>query len=90
MTLTLGNGTFDNGSSSATAVASSGVATFSNLKIDIPGSYTLSAADGSLTPTGASKLPLHNQPGLGRQARDPDPTGLKGDGGHTVRYRCGG
>ncbi len=46
VTLTLSGGAFEGGSSTVAATASSGVATFSNLKIDMPGSYTLSATDG--------------------------------------------
>ncbi len=55
-----------------TVAASSGVATFSNVKIDAAGSYTLSASDGSLTsatsgsltvsPAAASKLVYGTQP----------------------------
>ncbi|MFI5456840.1 MAG: hypothetical protein ACHRXM_15455 [Isosphaerales bacterium] len=73
VTLTLSGGTFEGGSSTAATATSSGVATFGNLKIDVPGSYTLSAADGALTPTGASnsftirpatasQLVIHTQP----------------------------
>ncbi len=47
--LTLSSGTFAGGSSTASATASSGVATFSALTIDRAGSYTLKATDGSLT-----------------------------------------
>ena len=54
VTLTLSSGTFEGGSSMATAAAASGVATFSGLKITVPGSYTLSATDGTLTSPGAS------------------------------------
>ena len=43
VTLTLSNGTFANGSNTATAVASDGVATFSNLRIDKTGTYALQA-----------------------------------------------
>ena len=55
-----------------TVAASSGVATFSNAKLDTAGSYTLSATDGSLTsatsnsftvsPAAASKLAYSTQP----------------------------
>jgi hypothetical protein len=51
VTLTLSSGTIEAG---ATAVASGGVATFSGLTIDVPGSYTLSATDPTITPSGAS------------------------------------
>jgi hypothetical protein len=49
VTLTLGSGTFEGGSATASATVSGGVATFSTLKIDTAGSYTLRATDGSLT-----------------------------------------
>ena len=72
LTLTLSSGTFASGSSTATATASKGVATFSGLKIDTAGSYTLAASDGSLTgatsnslaisPAAASKLVFGQQP----------------------------
>ena len=73
VTLTLSSGTFEGGTTTAATAASSGVATFKNLKIDVPGSYTLSADDGTLTPTGASnsftispstasRLVIHTQP----------------------------
>ncbi len=54
VTLTLSSQSFAGGSRTATAVASNGVATFSGLKIDITGNYTLSATDGALTPSGPS------------------------------------
>ena len=54
VTLTLQGGTFEGGSSTATAPTGSGVAIFSGLKIDAAGSYTVSAADGTLTATGAA------------------------------------
>jgi titin len=46
--LTLSSGTFSTGSNTATAVASGGIATFSNLIINTIGNYTLSASDGGL------------------------------------------
>jgi hypothetical protein len=54
VTLTLSSGTFEGGSTTAATAASSGVATFSTLKIDVAGSYTLSATDGVLTGSGPS------------------------------------
>ena len=55
-----------------TVAASSGVATFSNVKLDTAGSYTLAAADGSLTtadsssftvsPAAASQVVFNQQP----------------------------
>ena len=53
------------GSSTATATASSGVATFSGLVIDTAGTYTLTATDGSLT---GRDQQLHDQPCGGQQA----------------------
>ena len=54
VSLKLSSGTFSTGSTSATASAVSGVATFSTLKINTAGTYTLSGTDGALTGTGAS------------------------------------
>ena len=54
VTLTLSSGAFEGGSTTLTAVASSGVATFSDLKIDLAGTYTLAATDGTLAASGAS------------------------------------
>jgi hypothetical protein len=73
VTLTLSDGTFEGGSRSLTASASAGVATFRGLKIDVAGSKSVSAADGSLAPSGASNsfridaaataaLVIHTQP----------------------------
>ncbi len=56
VTLTVSAGTFEDGSSTATAAASSGVATFNGLTIDVAGSYSLAATDGTLTPSGASNV----------------------------------
>ena len=49
VTLTLSSGTFVGGSTTATAQAVGGVATFNNLAISGPGTVTLSASDGTLT-----------------------------------------
>jgi hypothetical protein len=49
VTLTLSSGTFAGGSTTASAAAINGVATFSNLVINAAGTYTLAASDGSLT-----------------------------------------
>ena len=54
VTLTLSNGTFAGGSRTATARASNGIATFTGLKINATGSYTLTATDGMLTPSDPS------------------------------------
>ncbi len=54
VTLTITGGTFDGGATTATAIASGGVATFANLKIDAVGQYTLKATDGTLAPAGPS------------------------------------
>src|SRR5207245_963940 len=58
VTLTLSTGTFEGGSTTATAAAASGVATFSTLKIDVAGSYTVSATDGSLTAATSSSFTI--------------------------------
>jgi hypothetical protein len=58
VTLTLNGGTFSGGGNTATATVSSGVATFSNLVIGAPGSYTLTASDGSLTGATSSSFTI--------------------------------
>jgi autotransporter-associated beta strand protein len=55
VTLTLSSGKFEGGSTTVTVAAMNGIATFSNLKIDAAGSYTLAGTDGSLTATGPSQ-----------------------------------
>jgi hypothetical protein len=55
VTLKLSAGAFEDGSNTMSAAAPSGVATFADLKIDQTGSYTLSATDGLLTSSGASR-----------------------------------
>ncbi len=73
VTLTLSGATFEGGSNSLAASVSEGVATFSGLKIDLAGSDSLSASDGTLAPSGAShsftispaaaaRLVFHTQP----------------------------
>ncbi len=47
VTLTLGGGVFSSGSNTATASVVNGVAAFSNLSINAPGRYILTASDGS-------------------------------------------
>jgi hypothetical protein len=49
VTLTLNGGTFVGGGNTASTTVSNGVATFSNLAVSAPGSYTLTARDGTLT-----------------------------------------
>jgi hypothetical protein len=49
VTLTLSSGTFASGCNTVTATAVNGVATFNNLCISAAGTYTLTAADGTLT-----------------------------------------
>ena len=49
ISVTLSSGTFAGGSNTATAQASTGLATFSGLAIDTAGNFTLSATDGALT-----------------------------------------
>src|SRR5262249_46368404 len=81
VTLTLSSGTFVGGSNSATATVSGGVATFANLALSAPGTYTLTATDGSLrsatsnsftiqTPT---RLAFTHQPGNGVVRSPPTP-----------------
>ncbi len=73
VSLTLNGGTFEGGSNTVFGAESSGVATFSGLKIDIAGNYTISATDQALAPSGASnsfairpatatQLVIQNQP----------------------------
>jgi len=50
VTLSLSSGTFHDGSTTETATAVAGIATFNNLTIDATGSYTLAATDGTLSP----------------------------------------
>ena len=82
ITLTINTGNFANGSTTLTAQAVSGVATFSNIVIDTTGSYTLTATDGLLTSaqtnsfnivTTATKLVYLQQPseGYAGQAINP-------------------
>ena len=54
VTLTLSTGVFEGNSNAATMTAVNGVATFSSLKIDVMGDYTLTATDGILTASGPS------------------------------------
>src|SRR5439155_83711 len=56
VTLTLSTGTFEGGSNTATAAVSSGLATFSTLKIDVAGSYTVSARSRPLPIAWSSAL----------------------------------
>src|SRR5262249_40147830 len=73
VTLTLSSGTFVGGSNTATATVSAGVATFANLALSAPGTYTLTATDGSLTGATSSsftiqtptQLAFTQQPGNG-------------------------
>ena len=58
MTLTLSSGTFAGGSSTTTATASSGVATFSSLVINTVGTYTMKATDGSLGSARSSSVTI--------------------------------
>jgi hypothetical protein len=65
VTLTLSSGTFSGGGNTATAVASNGVATFSNLQISAPGTYTLTASDGALSTTVSSPISISDTSKLG-------------------------
>ena len=82
VTLTLSSGTFEGGSTTVTAAASSGVATFSGLKIDVTGNYTLTATDGTLvasgpgnsfkiSPAAPSQLVIHTPPSATARAGQP-------------------
>ncbi len=73
VSLTILGGTFEGGSSAMTADASSGIAAFSDIKVDLAGTYSVSAADGMLATTGesdrftispsvAARLVIHIQP----------------------------
>ena len=55
VTLTVASG-LGSASGTLTVAASSGIATFSNVKLDTAGSYTLAASDGSLTPATSSSF----------------------------------
>ena len=58
VTLTLSGGDFASGASTVTVAAVGGVATFSNLAINAPGHYTLTATDGSLTSATSSSFTI--------------------------------
>ena len=73
VSLAIRGGTFESGSNATTADASSGFATFSDIKVDLAGTYSVSAADESLAATGksdsftispsvAARLVIHTQP----------------------------
>ena len=59
VTLTLRTGTFANGSTTATAQAVNGVATFANLVINTTGIYSLTASDGTLTGATSNNLTIN-------------------------------
>ncbi len=59
VTLTLSSGTFANGSTTAAAPASGGVATFGGLVIDLAGGYTLRATDGSLAADTSARFTVY-------------------------------
>jgi hypothetical protein len=65
VTLTLSSGTFAGGSTTATATVANGLATFNNLIIAAPGTYTLTATDGSLTPSTSNLITVANSTKLG-------------------------
>jgi hypothetical protein len=95
VTLTLNGGTFAGGGDTATATVSGGVATFPNLVIGAPGTYTLTASDGTLagatsgsfavqTPT---QLAFTRQPGngtVGVALSPPVTVAVEDSGGNTV------
>src|SRR5262249_12445598 len=60
VTLTLSSGTFSTGTNQATVAAINGVANFTNLAINAPGSsYTITATDGSLPPATSSPFNVY-------------------------------
>ncbi len=82
ITLTINTGSFVNGSTTLTAQAVNGVATFSTIVIDTTGSYTLVATDGLLTSaqtnsfvivTTATKLVYTRQPADGFAGQSINP-----------------
>ncbi len=54
--LALSSGSFSTGHATVTAAASNGVATFSNLQIDTPGNYTVTATDTTRTGVTAASM----------------------------------
>jgi hypothetical protein len=58
VTLTLSGGTFAGGGTTVSIAAVNGVATFSNLVVNVPGSYTLTASDGTLTSATSSSFSI--------------------------------
>jgi streptogramin lyase len=62
VTVTLSTGTFADGSNTQTAMASNGIATFSNLIVEAAGAYTLGATDGSLSPAKSSSFTIDPAP----------------------------
>ena len=73
VTLTLNGGTFAAGNNIVTASAVSGVATFSNLVINIAGKYTLTVSDGTLT--GATSFAFTVGPCVSINRESPSGTG---------------
>jgi subtilisin family serine protease len=82
VSLVLSGGTFEGGSSMVPAAASSGVATFTGLKIDAAGRYAVSATDGQLASSGASgsfainsaapaRVVIHTEPSQAATAGQP-------------------
>jgi cyclophilin family peptidyl-prolyl cis-trans isomerase len=89
VTLTLSSGTFAGGSSTATAQAVNGVATFNNLVFNTPGSATLTASDGTLTPATSSSIAVSLPPAPVAPAFTPGTgTSLSADG--TTLFVVGG
>jgi uncharacterized repeat protein (TIGR03803 family) len=58
VTLTLHGGVFSTGSNTATVAAVNGVATFAGLVINTPGTYTITAADGSYAPVTSANFTI--------------------------------
>lgn len=74
VTLTLSSGTFSTNSATATAMVTSGVATFANLAINTSGIYTITASDGTSLTTATSGNLVINPASLNSLAIQQNPT----------------
>ncbi len=85
VTLALSIGALESGSRAVTAVASSGVATFSDLKIDLAGTYALSATDPILAPsTESDSFTITAAPATQLVVTTPPPNSIKAGQAFTV------
>jgi ELWxxDGT repeat protein len=87
VTLTLSSGTFSGGSATASTAASGGVASFSSLTIDTPGSYSLQATDGNLTSVTSSTFTVEPAASTLNVTGFPSPTTAGVAGSFTVTAR---